>query len=67
MAVLNRKLFGQWGGLGGWYAWGWAPWLAVSFGPSVADRLPRFQLALGLFVLLANVLWFRSAVALYGI
>ena len=66
MAVLNRKLFGQWGGLGGWYAWGWAPWLAVAFGPTVSDRLPRFTFALGVFVLLANALWFRSAVAVYG-
>lgn len=66
LAILNRRLFGDWGGLGGWYVWGWTPWIAVAGRSGLAGG--RFWTpALGAFVLLANAAWFRSAIALYGI
>jgi hypothetical protein len=66
LVIFNRKYFGQWGGLGGWYAWGWAPWIAVAWHPDFERRHSRWMPALVGFVILANGLWFRSALDLYG-
>lgn len=66
LVILNRRYFGQWGGIGGWYAWGWAPWIAVAWHPDVERRRLRWMPAFAGFVILANVLWFRSALDLYG-
>ena len=66
LAVLNARLFGQWGGLGGWYVWAWLPWLVVALRPALEGG--RLWIAgLASFVVLANVSWFFSAVALYGL
>jgi hypothetical protein len=69
LAVANRRLFGSWGGLGGWYFWGWFPWIAVG-----ADDLFEFRTSFRrtvlfawlIFLLLTNVLWFGEAIRLYG-
>lgn len=69
LAVGNRKLFGVWGGLGGWYFWGWAPWLALTSNDLLTWRRGSASVLLGatgVFVLLANVLWFYRALLLYG-
>ena len=65
----HRHLFGVWGGLGGWYVWGWYPWVAVA-----ATELLRIRpgarrslfVASIAFIVVANVLWWRAAVGLYG-
>ena len=69
-AIGNRKLFGAWGGVGGWYLWGWFPWFAAAFNDSVCMRDKwegwiRFS-AVGL-ALMANLMWFREAFRLYGV
>jgi hypothetical protein len=69
LAFGNRKLFGVWGGLGGWYVWGWAPWLALACDDLLTWRRGSASVLLGatgVFVLLANVLWFYRALSLYG-
>lgn len=65
MAILNRRLFGEWGGLGGWYFWVWTPWLAVAARPALAGGR-RWIAFLAGFVALANVQWFIAAHRLYG-
>jgi len=68
-AVGNRRLFGVWGGTGGWYFWGWTPWLALACEDLLVLRRDAVPLLLGatcVFVLLANVLWFHRALLLYG-
>jgi hypothetical protein len=65
-AVLHRRLFGQWGGLGGYYAWGWAPWIFVAARPALARLDTRFLALLAGFVFLVSFFWFVEAIRLYG-
>ncbi len=68
-AVGKHKLFGVWGAVGGWYAWGWAPWLALLAADSVELRAGRGQEAiLGalLGATLLNLVWFEVAFRTYG-
>lgn len=68
-AIMNRRLFGTWGGLGGWYFWGWLPWIALSASDLLVMR-PSFRRAIIfgflIFLLLTNGIWFREAIRLYG-
>jgi len=63
------EYFGVWGGVGGWYFWGWAPWIAVlareslSFEKEAGERT-AFRAAL-LSAVLWNIVWFTRAWALY--
>ncbi len=69
IAFGNRMLFGAWGGLGGWYVWGWAPWLALACDDLFTSRREPVRLLLGAtgaFVVLANILWFHRALLIYG-
>jgi hypothetical protein len=70
LAVGNRRLFGTWGGLGGWYAWNWLPWLAVASDDLLEHRLPRARpwllAALVVFVLVSNAAFAIAAFRLYG-
>jgi hypothetical protein len=70
LAVGNRRLFGTWGGLGGWYAWNWLPWLAVAADDLLEVRNPRARTsllaALVVFVLVANAAFTVRAFRLYG-
>lgn len=67
--LANRRFFGDWGGVGGWYAWGWAPWLLIA-----ADDLALFPKRVGGmllattagFVVAANIAWFAKAIRLYA-
>jgi hypothetical protein len=68
--VGNRLFYGHWGGVGGWYAWGWLPWLALAASDlaSIPRRAGAWLLAaLAAFVLVSNVLWFAVAWPLYGV
>ena len=67
--ISHRMYWDQWGGVGGWYLWGWAPWIWVAF-PSLFDvskERARWLLwgALAL-VVIANAAWFRAAHSLYS-
>lgn len=68
-AFGQRRLFGEWGGLGGWYAWGWFPWLFTAAVETfeVPPDLEKSTLAVvALFGVLTNCLWFASAGGIYG-
>ena len=64
------RLFGTWGGLGGWYAWSWLPWLAVAADDLLAHRSEgtRWFLfaAVSAFVVAADVGFALAAARLYG-
>lgn len=68
-AVANRKLWGTWGGLGGWYAWGWSPFLACAAGDLFWLR-PKMKgsllAAAATLVVILNVCWIAAAIGLYG-
>jgi hypothetical protein len=68
-AIANRRYYGDWGGVGGWYLWGWSPWLAVA----AADLATLSESAMrpvlwggALFVLASNAVWFAATLRLYG-
>jgi hypothetical protein len=68
-AVANRRFYGGWGGVAGWYLWGWSPWIAVAATDlgTITPRSGRVLLWLeGLFVLAANVVWLRAHGSFYG-
>jgi hypothetical protein len=69
-AVAHRSLFGQWGGVGGWYLWGVMPWLAIGLRENlnfVDERVARLALHGGIaLAVVYNVFWFHAAVARYG-
>ena len=65
--ISHRRYWGQWGGVGGWYAWGWLPWLTTAFEESVEVKRPRALVIAGVAVaLIANVAWFVAAQRVYG-
>ena len=69
IAVGNRRFAGTWGGLCGWYLWGWSPWIAVYLADTSAPTpVPKAPLVLAaiLVVLAANVAWFVYAFKAYG-
>ena len=67
-ALANRRLYRDWGGIGGWYLWDWSPWLAMAASDlgSIAPRagVPLLWLE-GLFVLAANAFWLSAHGSLY--
>lgn len=69
-AVAHRSLFGQWGGVGGWYLWGIAPWLSIALSENLIvadDRMKRIALlGVAALIVVYNALWLRAAVAIYG-
>jgi hypothetical protein len=70
LALTNRRMFGDWGGLGGWYFWGWFPWLSFACAEIfvMTRKAGRGLLAAeAVFVLLANVLYFAVATRIYGV
>lgn len=67
-ALLVRRLYGVWAP-GGWYLWGWAPWLAVI----ARERLrwldgwaPRILAAVVVTAVAGQVAWLLAAVDYYG-
>ena len=64
--ISHRRLWGQWGGVGGWYAWGWFPWLAVAVRDVTTVRRTKVLWISGVaFVIVANVAWFAIARQVY--
>lgn len=70
LAVGNRRLFGAWGGLGGWYAWNWLPWLAVAADDLLerrSDGARRLLVgAFAAFLAVAAAAFAAAAARLYG-
>lgn len=69
IAVGNRRFVGAWGGLCGWYLWGWSPWIATYLSDtSMPVRVARTPLVVAVIVLViaANVVWFFCALRAYG-
>lgn len=68
-ALGQRRIFGIWGGVGGWYAWGWAPWLALLASDVLEIRPGRERELVAGAVAGATVLsliWFQVAYRTYG-
>jgi hypothetical protein len=66
--LANRSVFGVWGGVPGWYLWGWLPWLAVAAGDllELPRRPPSWLLAVSAtYLLIFNVVWFVTATQRY--
>jgi hypothetical protein len=68
-AVANRRLYGDWGGVAGWYLWDWSPWLATAAADLVRIR-PRPVTALvtatAVFAAVSNAVWLAAHVRFYG-
>jgi hypothetical protein len=68
-AIANRRYFGGWGGVGGWYVWGWVPWLVVAADDLLEIRASRWRWLSALTltcVLLTNAVYYWIAVRLYS-
>lgn len=67
--LSHRLHWDQWGGVSGWYLWGWMPWLAVAFHRLIRVYPGRVTclmwLATGV-VVVANITWFWVAHSVYG-
>jgi len=69
-AVANRRLYGVWGGVAGWYLWTWSPWLAEAAADltTMSERAARPLIAAeAALVVAANAAWFADAVRFYGV
>ena len=68
-AMANRKYWGTWGGVGGWYFWSWFPWLAVAandlFRVKARWRAPLIGAA-AVFCLVSNAVYYEVASRIYG-
>jgi hypothetical protein len=67
--IGNRRFYGDWGGVGGWYVWNWAPWLLIAFDDLlfVPFGARRFLLAAAsVFVVVANLVYFVTAFRFYA-
>lgn len=66
-ALGQRRIFGIWGGVGGWYFWGWAPWIALLASDVLEIRKER-ELVAGAVVGAAalNLTWLHLAYRIYG-
>lgn len=68
-ALGQRQIFGVWGGVGGWYLWGWAPWLALLANDLLEvrpDREREFVAGAVGGALALNLTWFAVAYRVYG-
>ena len=68
-AIGKKKVFGVWGAVGGWYAWGWAPWIALGWTDFTRMREERnVETAVAAFTiaLVLNVTWFAIAERVYN-
>jgi hypothetical protein len=67
--VSHRLYWNQWGGVGGWYAWGWYPWVAFAFRDQLVVPQSRCSALAGTGIALliaANVAWFVVAHRVYA-
>lgn len=67
-AWLHHRLFGVWAGVGGWYFWGWAPWLAWLGAAKLTRRPPEVVLPMATLIVAIAVSaeWFALALEAYG-
>ncbi len=70
-AVGKHRVFGVWGAVGGWYLWGWLPWLLLAHRDlvrlSYRHGVGRWWTAAAVaFLLAVNAAWLASAHRLYG-
>ena len=68
-AVANRRLYGDWGGVAGWYLWDWSPWLAVAAADLLRVRPGAAQplvAAAAVFAAVSNAAWLAAHAAFYG-
>lgn len=66
--LANHREFGVWGGVPGWYVWGWMPWLGVAAGNLFQAQQPPARWLVGVsaaYLLAFNVIWFAVAGASY--
>ena len=66
--VANRRFFGGWGGVGGWYVWAWVPWIAVAWNDCFRTRerwLPFLIMSTAAFVVITNWVYFVKALGIY--
>jgi hypothetical protein len=66
--LADRRVFGEWGGVGGWYVWSWTPWLVLLADDTLRWR-GRIRLAIlgvGAYLVAINISWFAIAGRLYG-
>ena len=69
-AVANRRLYGVWGGVAGWYLWTWSPWIGEAAADLTALPGRAARVLLGLeaaLVVAANAAWLADAVRFYGV
>ncbi len=69
-AVANRRLYGVWGGVAGWYLWSWSPWIAEAAADLTTLPARAARPLLGLeaaLVVAANAAWLSDAVRFYGV
>jgi hypothetical protein len=65
--VSHRHYWGQWGGVGGWYAWGWFPWIAIAIRDVTTLRHSRaLWIAGAALATIANLAWFVAAQRIYA-
>ena len=67
--IGNRRFYGDWGGVGGWYVWGWVPWLLLAYddlGRVSSKAYAALLAATALFLAIANVSYLRAAIRLYS-
>lgn len=67
--IGNRRFYGDWGGVGGWYLWDWAPWILIALDDLVVVPAgPRRALlpSVAVFVFISNLVYFNTALRFYG-
>jgi hypothetical protein len=68
-AIANRRFFGGWGGVGGWYVWSWFPWLTIAARDVLILRKGTsvwLLMASGAFAIAANIVYYAALHRLYG-
>jgi hypothetical protein len=68
-ALANRRFFGVWGGVGGWYVWGWFPWLLTAGFDLLTLRPVPARLLFGATVILVvatSLIYYWTAAGIYA-
>jgi len=66
--LADRRVFGVWGGVGGWYVWSWMPWLALLASDTIrrTGRVRFAILGIGIYLIVLNGAWILAAERVYG-
>lgn len=70
-AIGKYRTFGVWGAVGGWYFWGWLPWVLLILQdlyrrPEDETSARSWAVAAAAFLLMVNIAWLTAAHRLYG-